>query len=286
MVHGQNGQRNGNDHLAAQKMSARVSFIIPFYNSGSTIIETLDSIWAQSFSDYDVWLVNDGSTDAHSLEVLKEIEKNARVTVLHQENAGPSVARNMAIAQSHAELFVPLDADDLIMPNALTNAVTIMDSKASIGVVYGDVQLFGNKNKVRHQDEFAIGKQLLWNQIAVTCLIKKNVFETCGNYDTYLSKRGLEDWEFWIRVHMGGFTFSKMNEVFFQYRIASESRTFSEADVHLTEIRNYVHTKHGNLYASQYEELFYAHKMTLETPDYRLGNLLLKPWRFLKSLTA
>jgi len=265
-------------------MSARVSFIIPFFNNGSTIMETLASIWAQSFSNYDVWLINDGSTDAHSLDVLKGIEKNDRVKVLHQENAGPSVARNRAIEQSDAEFICPLDADDLILPNSVAEALKIMAGDSSIGVVYGDVQLFGDKNEVRKQEEFAIRRQLLWNQVAITCLIRKRVFATCGAFDTYLSKRGLEDWEFWMRVYAGGYKFCKMDGVFFQYRITALSRTFTEADTHLAEIRAYIHTKHAGLYATHYEKLFYDHKMALETPDYRLGNLLLRPWRSIKSL--
>lgn len=267
-------------------MSARVSFIIPYYNSGSTIMETLESIWAQSYTDFDVWLVNDGSTDSYSLEVLKKIVEDGRVKVLQQDNAGPSLARNLALTECQSEFIVPLDADDLIMPNAVLNAVAEMDRNIDFGVIYGDVQMFGNTNEVRLQDEFSIHKQLLWNQIAVSCLIRKSVFDACGLYDEYLSKRGLEDWEFWIRVHSEGFTFGKIKEVFFLYRISSDSRTFSEANVHLTEIQNYVRSKHANLYASHYEKLFYELKMTLETPDYRFGNLLLKPWRWIKSRMA
>ena len=91
-----------------------VSFIIPYYNSGTTIQETIDSIFNQSYSNFDVWLINDGSTDQYSIDKLKDFEGNEKIHLLNQENAGPSSARNKAILISKADFFVFLDSDDLI----------------------------------------------------------------------------------------------------------------------------------------------------------------------------
>ncbi|MFC2175510.1 glycosyltransferase family 2 protein [Bacteroidota bacterium] len=261
-----------------------VSFIVPFYNSGSTILETLDSIKNQSYSNYDIWIINDGSTDTKSLEVLKTLENQVGTHVLHQENAGPSVARNQALSKTQAEFIVPLDSDDLIDAAILSSAIATMLENPEVGVVYGDLSFFGEKSGKQEQEIFDLQKQLLWNQIAATCLIRKSVFDTCGYYDEKLSKLGLEDWEYWIRVYTAGFKFKKIEKIFFSYRISNASRTYTEANVHLEEIKKYVYEKHAVLLAKQFETLFYERKMILETPDYRLGNLLLRPYRFVKSI--
>lgn len=106
-----------------------VSFIIPYYNSGETIQETIDSIFNQSYPHFDIWLINDGSTDQLSIDKLKEFEGNDKIHLLHQENAGPSVARNKAIQLSSAEFIVPLDADDLVVTTAISECVHRATSK-------------------------------------------------------------------------------------------------------------------------------------------------------------
>lgn len=261
-----------------------VSFIIPYYNAGATIQETVDSIFNQTYPNFDIWLINDGSTDAYSLEQLKQFEGNEKIHILHQENAGPSVARNTAIKRCAAEYIVPLDADDLIEATAISVCINGATSDKEIGVVYGNLQYFGESNELKIQQVFAIERQLLWNQLAVCCLIRKEVFKSVGFYDEELSKIGLEDWEFWLRVGQSSWKFSKIEQVHFRIRVLGSSRTFEVANKHLTEIKKYVYEKHSDLLAKQFEVLYYEKKMLIETPDYRIGKFILKPYRVLKSL--
>lgn len=259
-----------------------VSFIIPYYNAGATIQETIDSIYNQSYTNFDIWLINDGSTDSYSLEKLKEFEGKEKIHLLHQENSGPSVARNKAIQLCTAEFIVPLDADDLIEATTLSACVPRATSDKEIGVVYGNLHYFGESNELKIQQVFALERQLLWNQIAVCCLIRKEVFSTVGYYDEHLSKLGLEDWEFWLRVGQSTWKFSKIEEVHFRIRVLGSSRTYEVANKHLTEIKKYVYEQHSNLLAQQFEVFYYDKKMLLETPDYRIGKFLLSPLRWIK----
>jgi glycosyltransferase involved in cell wall biosynthesis len=87
-------------------MQPKVSFIVPYFNAGSTIQETIDSILNQSYPNYDIWIVNDGSTDPESIEKLKVFEQHERITIIPQENAGPSVARNVAIQKTNADYIL------------------------------------------------------------------------------------------------------------------------------------------------------------------------------------
>lgn len=258
-----------------------VSFIIPYYNAGATIQETIDSIFNQSYPHFDIWIINDGSTDPDSIEKLKDYEGNVQIHILHQENAGPSVARNIAIMQSKAEFILPLDADDLIENSSLSESLKIMKNK-EVGVVYGNIQFFGDDHTVKEQVNFSLDRQLLMNQVAVTAMIRKSVFTKVGYYDEFLSKPGLEDWEFWIRVGQSDFRFQKLDMIFFKVKINQSSRTYQVANNNIGMIKDFVYKKHINLVMEKYQELFYHKKQILETPDYRIGHLILAPYRFIK----
>jgi glycosyltransferase involved in cell wall biosynthesis len=263
--------------------SPLVSFIIPYYNAGATIQETIDSIFNQSYANFDIWLINDGSTDPYSIVKLKDFEGNEKIHILHQENAGPSVARNVAIEQSKADYILPLDADDLIENSSLSESVKIMKNK-EVGVVYGNIQFFGDDNTVKEQFNFSLDRQLLMNQVAVTALIRKSVFTEVGNYDEFLSKHGLEDWEFWIRVGQSDYSFQKLDMIFFKVRVNQFSRTYQVANNNLEMIKDYVYKKHLQLVLEKYQGLFYHKKQLLETPDYRIGRMILAPYRLIKKL--
>jgi glycosyltransferase involved in cell wall biosynthesis len=260
-----------------------VSFIIPYYNAGATIQETIDSIFNQSYSNFDVWLINDGSTDKLSIDKLKEFEGNDKIHLLHQENAGPSVARNRAIMKSNAEYFIPLDADDVIQKNALLDTINEIHGNPEIGAVYGNFLWFGSKAGIKKQYNFQIEKQFLMNQIAVTALIRKQMWQELEGYDANLSKPGLEDWEFWLRAGLSQWKLKHKDLIFFSVRDNNDSRTYKVANKNIDEIKKYVYKKHASALAVVYHTLYYQKKQLLETPDYKIGNLFLKPYRFMKS---
>lgn len=259
-----------------------VSFVIPYYNAGATIQETIDSILNQTYPNYDIWIVNDGSTDKKSIEKLKELERLDKVTMLHQENAGPSIARNLALENIKADFFVPIDADDLIGQNALIDSVSQLIDNHDLGAVYGNFIWFDSKEGIKKQNDFHLEKQFLMNQIAVTALIRKEMWKDLGGYDAFLSKPGLEDWEFWLKAGLSTWKLKYINEQFFSVRINENSRTYQVANKNLDQIKKYIHEKHAVALASQYEKLFYQKKQLLETPDYRIGNFLMSPYRILK----
>lgn len=259
----------------------KISIIIPFYNAGNTIEETMESVLNQNYNNFDVWVVDDGSTDEFSKQVLNQYESNSRVNILRQENSGPAIARNNAIKQSRAEFIVALDADDKIRKNALAVAMPLM-LNADVDVVYGDIQFFGKSNQLKQQEVIDIKTMLLWNQVAMCAVIRKSVFEKCGFFDEFLSKPGLEDWEFWIRALSNSVQFCKVDEVLFDIRVDELSRTYQVANKNLDQIKEYVFKKHLSLYLRNYNELYYHAKMLQSSPAYRIGNFILKPMRFLK----
>src|SRR5688572_129688 len=114
-----------------------VSVVIPAYNSAAFIAETLDSVFAQSFADYEVLLVNDGSPDTPALEAALAPYRD-RITYLVQANTGPSGARNLAIRRARGEFIALLDSDDVWLPEYLAEQVRRLRDDPSIALIYSD----------------------------------------------------------------------------------------------------------------------------------------------------
>lgn len=106
-------------------MPPRVSVIIPLYNKAPYVRRALDSIAAQTFGDFELIIVDDGSTD-ESVTVV-ESYKDARLRLLRQQNAGPGAARNRGIAESAGEFIAFLDADDEWLPEYLARAISMLE---------------------------------------------------------------------------------------------------------------------------------------------------------------
>lgn len=109
-----------------------ISVIIPLYNKEKIIERSLESVLSQDYEDFEVVIVNDGSTD-HSMEIVRSIQ-DPRVVLIDQENGGPSKARNTGVKHAKGEWIVFLDADDELLPNTLSHFNTLIEDypKASM----------------------------------------------------------------------------------------------------------------------------------------------------------
>ena len=111
----------------------KYSIIIPLYNKGDYIVNTVQSVLQQSFSDFELIVVNDGSTD-NGPELLKEIE-DARLTLINKENGGVSSARNLGIAKASGEWITFMDADDIMYPFALETYENVIQNHPNYDVI-------------------------------------------------------------------------------------------------------------------------------------------------------
>lgn len=259
-----------------------ISFIIPCYNQGALVLETIKSVLSQHYSPIEIWLVNDGSTDSETLEALKILPEE--VNLINIENSGPSVARNLAVQHCKGKYIVPLDGDDLILPDTIFAAVNVLEQNENIGVVYGNNQLFGAENKLNMQAEFNSKQIFLYNTIAFCTVIRKSAFQGVGGLDEWMSKKGLEDWEFWIKLYVAGWNFHYINQTFFKIRVAKTSRTFQVANKNLDLLQEYVWKKHAVTLAKQYRLLYHENKNFLNSRAYCIGSTLLFPFQKLKRL--
>jgi glycosyltransferase involved in cell wall biosynthesis len=255
-----------------------VSFIIPYFNAGSTIQETIDSIFNQSYPNFDIWLVNDGSTDQHSIDKLKEFEGNEKIHLLDQENAGPSTARNKGILNSNADFFVFLDADDLIEKETLNFA---LENIGEYDVLFGDCTYFGQRNSIKKQVLPSSQEILINNPIAVCTLTKATTIKQIL-FDSTLDKIGLEDWELWIHLFSLDYKFIYFDQLLFKIRVLENSRTFQVANKNIPIAKKYIFKKHSEFVHAEYLSIYQEKKEIVSNIDYKIGKWILYPYRLIK----
>lgn len=139
---------------------SRISVIIPVYNSAQYVVRCIDSVIAQTFQDWELICVDDGSKD-NSLDILRNYsKKDSRIRVIHQENAGPGIARNTAIKEAKGEYVVFVDSDDTVAPDYFE-----LLSKHDEDVVYIDVQDVDERGRILRKEYMSRYKHLAKDDI-------------------------------------------------------------------------------------------------------------------------
>ena len=204
----------------------KMSVVIPCYNHGKFLDDAVDSVLQSDFEEYEIIIVNDGSTDPLTLRVFKGLQQRfsdgQKVTIISQENSGLPSARNAAIQRAAGEYILPLDADNRIRPSYLRKAAAILDTHQNIGVVYAYANLFGNKKGVWTFPRFDPRKLLIENFVEACSVFRKKIWEECKGYDPAMVI-GYEDWDFWLSVMEKGWGFHLIEEVLFDYRVRENS---------------------------------------------------------------
>lgn len=189
----------------------RVSVIIPAYNTAQYIGETLASVRAQTFTDYEVIVVNDGSPDTEALEQALSPYR-AALTYLRQPNAGPSSARNLAIRAARGTYLALLDSDDVWEPDYLAVQVAALEADADIALRYANALIFGDTPDAgkKYMDVFPSAREvsfeaLIEQRCSVTSSVtlRREAAVRAGLFDETL--RTAEDFDLWLRIiHAGG----------------------------------------------------------------------------------
>lgn len=181
-----------------------VSVITPYYNTEELFVETFVSLQAQSLQNWEWVIVDDGSTDQGSVKRLSRVaEKDERIKVVRQTNAGPGAARNTAFRNSSGRYVCLLDSDDMVEPTYLEKCVWFLDSNPEFAfcnaysIVFGDQQYLWTTG-------FERGKaHLQANSGPPISVIRRAAFEECGGFDESI-RFGHEDWDFWLAMAKAG----------------------------------------------------------------------------------
>jgi len=213
----------------------RVSVIMPTFNCARFLPRALESVFAQTFTDYEVIVADDGSTD-DTREVLAPY--SGKITYLFQPNRGPSSARNLALSKASGEFIAYLDADDMWYPHKLERQVAFLDAHREYGLLHSDASFVDESDRILFHAYFrerprtvARGSCLMQllrkNSIHMpTVLEKRECVERVGRFDERL--RNGEDYLHWILVAMEGVTFAYIDEPLALYRKTTGSLSSNE----------------------------------------------------------
>lgn len=236
------------------KDKAKISFVIPCYDDGQLLRDAIASVEACPRELYDLTIVDDGSTDPATKEILTHLDGEGR-RILTQSNKGPAAARNTGIAASASEYILPLDADNKIRPDFVEKAVKILDTRPEISIVHSDFQYFGLYDHVCRIEPFDIRKMLNTNHIDTCALYRRSVWEACGGYDENDDLRGLEDWDFWLNAYTHGARFLHLEMVGFDYaaREGSQLARTKETE-NWRRAEEYLYSKYAELLRDHYRD--------------------------------
>lgn len=195
---------------------AMVSVIIPCYNQGHYLAESIGSVLASDFSDIEIIVVDDGSTDSETCAVLDRLDY-PKTRLIQRNNGGLSAARNSGIAAAVGKYILPLDSDDRIAPGYIGHAVSVLEQDAAVGIVYCKAEKFGAEQGAWRLPRFSRFRMALGNVIFCTAMYRRHDWQAVGGYDESL-RRGWEDWDFWLSLLGLGRMVHQLPEVGFYYR--------------------------------------------------------------------
>jgi glycosyltransferase involved in cell wall biosynthesis len=228
-----------------------ISIIVPCFNQCQFLPDALDSVLNQSYKNWECIIVDDGSIDSTKEISIHYCNLDNRIHYYYIENSGLSTARNYGINHSIGEYILPLDADDIIAPQYLNIATSILDNNDKIKMVYCIGQMFGYENRIWDLPEYDF--QLLLKKSIIFCsgVYRRVDFNKTSGYSIDM-KYGLEDWEFWISLLKNGGIVHRITDVLFYYRTKEISMANSLSREKLDYLQRVVYEKHR----ASYDEFF------------------------------
>ena len=250
-----------------------ISVVIPYYNLGTLLQDTIESVMSSNYDSVEVIVVNDGSNDPSSLRFLATVEQGSwryPVRILNKQNGGLSSARNTGAYNSKGEFIFFLDADDMIDHDFFRRATNILQTYNNVHFVNSWLQEFGESDNkyLGHTPELPF---LLYRNMSVTsCILGRRRSWLEFGINNPKMKYGMEDYESCVRLVSSGNRFVTLPEYYFKYRIRSESmaRQFNSENKAFL-YRNIV--KHNSETYDKYAEALYMLN-TANGPGYEAGD--------------
>lgn len=275
-----------------------MSIIVPCYKQAHFLQESLQSVIEQTYQDWECIIVNDGSPDHTDEEARAWFKKDTRFHYIEQENGGLSSARNAGIKESEGTFILPLDADDILHKHFLERLVSELEENKELAIITPYSKFFeGSKDNVVNElkpngDSYPY--LLYVNQLVATSLYRKQCWEEVGGYDETM-KKGFEDWEFWLAITKRGWKYKVVEESLFYYRKAKNSMLVTTISQDAEHVKEYIMHKHRDIYIKDFDNCIkvFTHHLTTSrrkeqrlqhSLEYKLGKLLLKPYRLAKQL--
>jgi glycosyltransferase involved in cell wall biosynthesis len=262
----------------------KVSVVIPAYNVARYIGETLRSVFAQTFTDYEVIVVNDGSPDTEQFELALEPFID-RLRYVKQENLGASAARNEGLRSAQGEFIAFLDADDLWLPTYLEEQIKFIrehdcDLVCADSIILGDpARVYKTFMDALMESAPAIGRVTFLGLVsAEQCLItsgivvRRQLIFDVGLFDEAL--RNAQDFDLWLRLAKHGAQLMYRRQALLCYRYRSDSLTGDEINSHARELRVLDKVERSyNLTPAERAEVFPVIRSRTAILEFELGKL-------------
>lgn len=210
--------------MLGEAQGLKISVVIPAYNAAQTIGDTLASLLAQTYSQWQAVVVDDGSTDATGQVVRSFVERDPRIALVTQPNGGEAAARNRGIAEAHYEWLLFLDSDDWIAPDYLDRMSQELAADPALDAVhcgYARVAADGTAVVEPYRPPTGDLFPTLARRAAFpvhACVVRKSIVEQLGGFDTSL--RTSTDWDLWQRLARSGARFGAVSAALAYYRMS------------------------------------------------------------------
>ena len=231
----------------------KVSVIMPCYNDGKYIEEAVESVFAQTYKNIELIVIDDGSDEQETIDILNRL--GDRIVLLKTNHLRPAGARNYGITRATGKYILPVDSDDKIDSTYVAKAVEILEKNQNIGVVYCEADLFGEKSGKWDLPSYSFDKMLLDNVVFVTALFYREDWEKVGGFNTHMLA-GMEDYDFWLAILALGKEIYQIPEILFHYRIKPVSRTtgFQSDYVQMQATYRQIYDHHKEFFEKNSEE--------------------------------
>lgn len=257
---------------------ATVGVFMPAYNQGQFIEEALDSLKCQTFQDFIVHIVDDGSNDGVTVEKMKSIDYEKAKVFLNVDNRGVAFRARQHYKMLNTDYVLVLCADDILAPTFLEKTVVFLTNKDDYGAVSTNYRLFNdNVEKYYYEGRYSEEKMNLKNELARNQVLGSSLMRRKALMETDLSGEfsRYQDWDRWISMLEKGWKIGLVDEPLFYYRQVQSSLSHSASIDDELKIRKQLLKKHKSSYKKYYDDVIinmeYAFLEMKESKDWLDG---------------
>lgn len=231
--------------------SSLVTIYITNHNYGKFIIQSIESVLNQSYREFELIIIDDGSTD-NSIRIIDQYNNNKKIQIIKQKRKGLNATNNVALKNSKGKYIIRLDADDYLLENAIESMVDIIDSNDDLALVFPDYHIVDDEDSIirtvrRHNFDKDV---TLFDQPAhgACTMLRKSILIDIEGYDEEFDRQ--DGYDLWLKIfHYYGV--KNINKPLFCYRQHSNNLTRNEFDLYRTRAK--IKAKHVS--NNQYESL-------------------------------
>lgn len=233
----------------------KISVIMPVYNGAQLISRSIESVINQDFTDWELLIMDDGSTDKTREIVDLYVKKDERIKYFYGENSGgPAKPKNLGFSKSSGSYIAYLDHDDQWLPTKLSKQINLFENttNSNLGLITTDVILVDESGKrikqYKSPANLNLNDLLIYNYISnSSVMVKREVLEAMGPMDE-TREIGYEDWDMWIRIKSSGYDFDVIREFLMNYTVRNQGLSLKASYLQKARYNEYFFNKHADLY--------------------------------------